>query len=52
MELLAAGFNAWNQLNFRDSQPDEPDDVYVFETIFETDEIRSLEAHLTCTIGP
>ena len=50
MELYAAGFNAWNQLNFQERQPAEPNDLHVFECVLKADKI-SVRAYLTCTVG-
>jgi len=40
MELYAAGFNAWNQLQFgKDEQTDEePDDISSFTCVFTNDD--------------
>lgn len=53
--LYAAGFNAWNQLNFDQDQsnaPDEtPKDLHTFTQVLEADTIERPIARLSFTIG-
>ncbi|KAI1376088.1 RCC1/BLIP-II [Hypoxylon crocopeplum] len=51
MELLAAGFNAWRQLQFdnEENTSEEPDDVISFRTILKDGYIRHPFALLSCT---
>lgn len=52
MKLYAAGFNAWNQLNFRnDTGDEEPEDVARFQCVLEDRRIESPYASLSCTVG-
>ncbi|EFW98926.1 hypothetical protein CMQ_4778 [Grosmannia clavigera kw1407] len=61
MRLYAAGFNAWNQLQFRtwdkaesqDDTPDcegsEPSDIYPFSCILESEKLGAIQPFLTFT---
>ncbi|KAI1266147.1 regulator of chromosome condensation 1/beta-lactamase-inhibitor protein II [Xylariaceae sp. FL1019] len=52
MEILATGFNAWNQLVFRasDENPEEPDDLSSFQRVL-TDELVEIQyISLSCTV--
>ncbi|KAI0837302.1 RCC1/BLIP-II [Hypoxylon sp. FL0890] len=51
MELLAAGFNAWRQLQFDNEQNDsgEPDDVNSFQPVLKDDFIGGPCSLLSCT---
>lgn len=53
MDLYAAGFNAWRQLelsNFEDS-PEEPDDIVAFQRVLSDELIEIQYASLSLTIG-
>ncbi|KAL7624012.1 hypothetical protein AAE478_005569 [Parahypoxylon ruwenzoriense] len=51
MELLAAGFNAWHQLQFdnKEDTSDEPDDITSFRSVLKDDTIGHPCALLSCT---
>ncbi|KAI1456133.1 RCC1/BLIP-II [Annulohypoxylon moriforme] len=52
MELLATGFNAWRQLEFRDGQShitSEPDDISSFQSVLKNDFIGRPCSLLECT---
>lgn len=51
MELFAAGFNAWNQLDFSRDPPDEPSDLASFVCLVQGASIRAVMSHLSCTVG-
>ncbi|KAI0011678.1 RCC1/BLIP-II [Xylariaceae sp. FL0662B] len=50
MELFAAGFNAWRQLEFESKSPsNEPNDIFAFQSILKDDIIERPSAFLSCT---
>lgn len=52
MQLLAAGFNAWNQLALNPVGSEvEPEDVYTFTSVLEGDRIELPIAQLSHTVG-
>lgn len=56
MELYAAGFNAWNQLDFCNDGADagirsEPRDVTPFTRILSAETIERPVSHLSATFG-
>ncbi|VUC33432.1 unnamed protein product [Clonostachys rosea] len=52
MKVYAAGFNAWNQLEFgKEPNASEPEDIYAFKEIIEGSVIETLVSRLTYTIA-
>lgn len=51
MELHATGLNAWDQLNFDQSENSEPDDLSHFTRILSDDNIQAVYPHLSYTLG-
>ena len=57
MELFAAGFNAWRQLEFdaprtRSPDDDEPEDISAFRLALAASSIATPYASLAYTLGP
>lgn len=51
MELWAAGFNAWGQLNFEDFVPVDSPDLPMFTLILEDDKIEVRALYEAATLG-
>lgn len=53
MNLYAAGFNAWRQLQFSPliDSTEEPGDIASFQKVLSDELIQIQYASLTCTIG-
>jgi hypothetical protein len=52
MSLYAAGFNAWNQLNFEPSPTDEePDDLFTFTKVLASKAVGHIAPKISYTAG-